>query len=72
MLDPKQIILDPDPKHWQLMSFFLHNKQHCLTSVFDSCFQIAEKNNEKHMLDPEAGHAWQNPSKRLVDMAVEK
>lgn len=34
--------------------------------------KIAEKNNEKHMLDPEAGHTWQNPSKRLVDMAVEK
>ena len=43
-----------------------------MTIVFDSYLQIAEKNNEKHMLDPEAGHAWQNPSKRLVDMAVEK
>jgi hypothetical protein len=39
---------------------------------FLTLLQIAEKNNEKHMLDPEAGHAWQNPSKRLVDMAVEK
>ena len=34
--------------------------------------KVAEKNNEKHMLDPEAGHAWQNPSKRLVDQAVDR
>jgi len=34
--------------------------------------KLAEKNNEKHMLDPDAGHTWQNPSKRLVDIAVER
>jgi len=37
-----------------------------------SAVKIAEKNNEKHMLEPHAGHTWQNPSKRLVDVAVDK
>ena len=37
-----------------------------------SMVRSAEKNNEKHMLDPDAGHSWQNPSKCLVDQAVER
>ncbi len=32
----------------------------------------AEKSNEQHMLNPSAGRQWINPSKRLVDKAIEK
>lgn len=31
-----------------------------------------EKNNEKYMLDPEAGHTWKNPAKSLVDSALDR
>jgi len=31
-----------------------------------------EKNNEKYMLDPEAGHTWKNPAKTLVDSALNR
>ena len=34
--------------------------------------QQAEKNNEKHMIDLQAGHTWVNLSKKLVDMGVER
>ena len=36
-------------------------------SVFE-----AERNNEKHMIDPHAGHTWINPSKKLVDSAIDR
>lgn len=36
-------------------------------SVFE-----AERNNEKHMIDPHGGHTWINPSKKLVDMAIDR
>ncbi len=32
----------------------------------------AEKSNEQHMLNPTAGRQWINPSKRLVDKAIDK
>merc|ERR1711899_641924 len=32
----------------------------------------SERNNEKHMIDPQGGHTWVNPSKRLVDIALER
>ena len=32
----------------------------------------AERSNEMHMLNPAAGRQWINPSKRLVDKAIEK
>lgn len=31
-----------------------------------------EKNNEKYMLDPEAGHTWKNPAKTLVDYSLDR
>ena len=37
--------------------------------------RAAEKNNEMHMLEGSTGaggHQWQNPSKKLVDLAVER
>ena len=37
-----------------------------------SAVQQAEKNNEKHMIDPQGGHTWINPSKKLVDMGVDR
>merc|ERR1712066_1056462 len=36
-------------------------------SVFE-----AERNNEKHMIDPHGGHTWVNPSKKLVDLAIDR
>ena len=32
----------------------------------------AERNNEKHMIDPHGGHTWVNPSKKLVDLAIDR
>jgi hypothetical protein len=32
----------------------------------------AEKSNEQHMLYPQSGRQWINPSKRLVDRAIER
>ena len=32
----------------------------------------AEKSNEQHMLYPSSGRQWINPSKRLVDRAIER
>ena len=34
--------------------------------------QVAEKQNEKKLLEPEANIAWLNPSKKLVDLAVDR
>jgi len=31
-----------------------------------------ENNNEKYMLDPEAGHTWKNPAKQLVESALDR
>ncbi len=32
-----------------------------------------ERNNEHHMIDPEGeGNTWINPSKRLVDKAIDR
>ncbi len=36
-------------------------------SVFE-----AERNNEQHMIDPNAGVTWINPSKKLVDLAIDR
>jgi len=62
------------------------SKQRCLILGTDGAWNVlsaemavntvraAEKNNEKHMLEGNgnSGHQWQNPSKRLVDLAVER
>ena len=42
---------------------------HRLTFVF---YIGAERNNEEHMLDPQGGHTWINPSKKLVDLAIDR
>ena len=31
-----------------------------------------EKSNEQHMLNPSGGRQWINPSKRLVDKAIDR
>jgi hypothetical protein len=36
-------------------------------SVFDT-----ERNNERHMIDPNGGHTWINPSKKLVDLSIQR
>jgi len=36
------------------------------------CVSESEKSNEKHMIDPQGEHKWQNPSKRLVDYAIDR
>ena len=36
-------------------------------SVFE-----AERNNEEHMIDPNGGHTWINPSKKLVDLSINR
>ena len=36
-------------------------------SVFE-----AERNNEQHMIDPQGGHTWVNPSKKLVDLSIDR
>ncbi len=49
-----------------------------LQSFIDLDFQAvlhvcqAEKSNEQHMLYPSSGRQWINPSKRLVDRAIER
>jgi len=60
------------------------NTNRCLILGTDGCWNVlspeitvsavgqAEKNNEKHMIDPQGGHTWVNPSKKLVDMGVER
>jgi len=60
------------------------SKQRCLILGTDGAWNVlspemavnsvrlAEKNNEKHMLEGVAGGQWLNPSKQLVDQAVER
>jgi len=60
------------------------NTNRCLLLGTDGCWNVlspeiavsavqqAEKNNEKHMIDPQGGHTWINPSKKLVDMGVDR
>jgi len=63
------------------------SKQRCLILGTDGAWNVlspemavnsvraAEKNNEKHMLEGStgtSGHQWQNPSKKLVDLAVDR
>jgi len=43
------------------------NPEMAVHSVFE-----AERNNEQHMIDPNAGHTWINPSKKLVDLAINR
>ena len=59
-------------------------KHRCLILGTDGCWNMinptvavesvcqAERANEQHMLDPATGRQWLNPSKRLVDSAIEK
>jgi len=60
------------------------SKQRCLILGTDGAWNVlspemavnsvrlAEKNNEKHMLEGVAGGQWLNPSKQLVDQAVDR
>ena len=43
------------------------NPDMAVDTVFD-----AERNNEKFMINPQGGHTWLNPSKRLVDTALDR
>lgn len=36
------------------------------------CVSESEKTNEKHMIDPQGDYKWVNPSKRLVDYAIDR
>jgi len=36
------------------------------------CVSESEKTNEKHMIDPQGDYKWVNPSKRLVDFAIDR
>ena len=42
--------------------------------IFQAVLHVcqAEKSNEQHMLYPSSGRQWINPSKRLVDRAIER
>ena len=44
------------------------------TTHFQAVLHVcnAEKSNEQHMLYPSSGRQWINPSKRLVDRAIER
>jgi len=43
------------------------NPEMAVQSVFE-----AERNNEEHMIDPNGGHTWVNPSKKLVDLSINR
>ena len=43
------------------------NPEMAVQSVFE-----AERNNENHMTYPDEGHTWINPSKKLVDLAINR
>lgn len=77
-------VVSPDPDlHVYTIDI---SKQRCLILGTDGAWNVlsaemavnavraAEKNNEKHMLDGtgSSGHQWQNPSKKLVDLAVDR
>ncbi len=59
-------------------------KDRCLILATDGAWNVlspemtvqgvfeAERNNEKHMINPTPENAWINPSKKLVDMAVDR
>jgi len=60
------------------------SKHRCLILGTDGCWNMlnaktavdevcsVEKSNEQHMLNPQCGKQWINPSKRLVDCAIAK
>ena len=78
-------VVSPDPDlHVYTIDI---SKQRCLILGTDGAWNVlsaeqavnsvraAEKNNERHMLEGGTGagaHQWQNPSKKLVDLAVER
>ncbi|TRY75567.1 hypothetical protein TCAL_04521 [Tigriopus californicus] len=75
-------IVSPDP---DLHVFELDSlKDRCLVLATDGAWNVlspemavqgvfeAERNNERHMINPQGGHNWINPSKRLVDQALDR
>jgi len=76
-------VVSPDPDlHVYTIDI---SKQRCLILGTDGAWNVlspemavnavkqAEKNNEKQMLEGNnGGHQWQNPSKKLVDLAVDR
>jgi len=75
-------VVSPDPDlHVYTIDI---SKQRCLILGTDGAWNVlspemavnsvrlAEKNNEKHMLEGVSGGQWLNPSKQLVDQAVER
>lgn len=78
-------VVSPDP---DLHVYSLDiSKQRCLVLATDGMWNVlsgemavsavrqAEKNNERHMLEQtseDKSSSWQNPSKKLVDMAVDR
>jgi len=82
--NPKRdvFVVSPDPDlHVYTIDI---SKQRCLILGTDGAWnvlspemavnsvRVAEKNNEKHMLEEVTGKQWLNPSKQLVDQAVER
>lgn len=78
-----EFVVSPDPDlHVYTIDI---SRQRCLVLGTDGAFNVlssemmvnsvrqTEKNNEKHMLEgSSSSHQWQNPSKKLVDMAVDR
>jgi len=75
-------VVSPDP------DLYVHEidvtKDRCLVLATDGAWNVlsaedavesvfnTERHNEEHMLDPDRGPAWVNPSKRLVDNAINR
>lgn len=75
-------IVSPDPDLHVIELDSL--KDRCLVLATDGAWNVlspemavqgvfeAERNNERHMINPQGGHNWINPSKRLVDQALDR
>ena len=57
-----------------LVKIILSYLYNIILLIFQSVLHVcqAEKSNEQHMLYPSSGRQWINPSKRLVDRAIER
>ena len=61
------LFVESTPFLWKMAQHWRNLKQKKTTQI-----QVAEKQNEKKLLEPEANIAWLNPSKKLVDLAVDR
>ena len=75
-------VVSPDPDlHVYDISIL---KDRCLVLATDGAWNVltpdmaiqsvaqSEQTNEKHMINPQGEHKWVNPSKRLVDLALDR